>query len=985
MKTKIPHLILAAGVMLFMLPGTASAQTTFTWDGGGGDGNWTTATNWDGDVAPVDGGAFHNFVFDGTSQLNSNVDITPGNKGLNTNDLIFNAGAGAFILSGSSFDLLGTVGSSPRNIDTAKVINNSTNTQTINSDIWHRTDYNTGLVFDNTDGGAIVVNGVIQQFGNVADDVTIQGNGTVTFNGVNTYTQDTTLDSGTLIVGNSEALGTGTITLAGGTLRNDGNSVTLDEAIVVSGDANTFASGANVSLTGAITGSGTLNVGGTGSGQTANNRVNIAANTLNGFTGTLNLDNTENYIDIKGTTTSAKLVTSGATSGQYIRLWGNSTFSELSGTGGYIAGDIKTLTIDQSTDTTYAGRLGSVNSARTLTFVKSGTGSLTLSGANDFFGNVTVNAGTLKIGSTTALGVVNTAVTKVTVNSGGTVDFNGQRDATYGYTISGTGVDGNGALVNNGATIGTNRRQASNITLANDASIGGTGDWALLASSYGPTTLDLAGNTLTKSGANTVTLVNATVTAGSLQIDEGTLAISRGGSLSTSAAVVNNANLNYGTTTASDTYGLSSSTTGTGTLTGTAKLLQLNGNITQGTVNLTSDTIGGTYGQGIELVSDTTITADSITLTGDLGRRTRQGGTLALDTSATNGAINLDVSIGRSGDWFGFNSFTADAGTGTLTVSGANAGSGGWRGTSSASLAGTLDISSSFTISGSGAGPLDLTATGNSSVSGNLGLGSATSNTWTVNSGLTMDVSGNVSGTNAAITKNGTGTLTLTGANTYTGDTTVSAGTLSLDTGYTHTGGGAYTVEGGTLKIADGVSVGSAMTIGLGGVISPGNSPGTASTGAQTWNDGGSYLWEINASNDAGGTIGTDPGWDWLDITGALDLTNLTQGGFTIDINSLTSGNIAGDAVGFDTWTKGNPGDVDYSFIIATASSGITGFDAADFILDSSGFSNAPSWEWGIVLSGGDLVLEAYAVPEPSSTALLGLGGLALALRRRRS
>ncbi|NCF13059.1 MAG: PEP-CTERM sorting domain-containing protein, partial [Verrucomicrobiaceae bacterium] len=43
-----------------------------------------------------------------------------------------------------------------------------------------------------------------------------------------------------------------------------------------------------------------------------------------------------------------------------------------------------------------------------------------------------------------------------------------------------------------------------------------------------------------------------------------------------------------------------------------------------------------------------------------------------------------------------------------------------------------------------------------------------------------------------------------------------------------------------------------------------------------------------------------------------------------------------------------------------------------------------PSWDWQIKLSGTDLVLEAYAVPEPSSTALLGLGGLALALRRRR-
>ena len=233
--------------------------------------------------------------------------------------------------------------------------------------------------------------------------------------------------------------------------------------------------------------------------------------------------------------------------------------------------------------------------------------------------------------------------------------------------------------------------------------------------------------------------------------------------------------------------------------------------------------------------------------------------------------------------------------------------------------------------------------------------------------------------------KDGSGTLTFDGANTYTGSTTVSGGTLALATGYTHSGGGAYTVEGGTLKIADGVNIGSAMTIGLGGVISPGNSPGTANTGAQTWNDGGSYIWEINASDiDGGGTKGTDPGWDWLDITGTLDLANLSAGGFTIDIDSLTASNVAGDAVGFDTWTKGNPGDVDYSFIIASASGGITDFSADKFSFDSSGFTNGPSWDWQIKLSGGDLVLEAYAVPEPSSTALLGLGGLALALRRRR-
>ena len=230
----------------------------------------------------------------------------------------------------------------------------------------------------------------------------------------------------------------------------------------------------------------------------------------------------------------------------------------------------------------------------------------------------------------------------------------------------------------------------------------------------------------------------------------------------------------------------------------------------------------------------------------------------------------------------------------------------------------------------------------------------------------------------AGIVKQGAGTMTLTGSNSYNGTTQVTAGTLVVDG--THTGAGLYSVASASTLAGSG-SITAA--IDLSGVISPGNSPGTLATGSQTWNDGGAYLWEINATADAGGSQGSDPGWDWLDITGALDLANLTAGGFTIDIDSLTASNVIGDAVGFANFTKGD-GIADYSFTIVTASGGITGFDADDFLLDSSGFSNAPSWDWQIVLSGSDLVLEAYAVPEPSSTALLGLGGLALALRRRR-
>ena len=259
------------------------------------------------------------------------------------------------------------------------------------------------------------------------------------------------------------------------------------------------------------------------------------------------------------------------------------------------------------------------------------------------------------------------------------------------------------------------------------------------------------------------------------------------------------------------------------------------------------------------------------------------------------------------------------------------------------------------------------------------------SKTLTVNQSSDTTYSGTLSDDGSRIgtfVKGGSGALTLDGANTYTGTTTVNAGTLSLASGSSHSGSGAYTVNGGILEIATGVDLsGHDMTISLGGVISPGNSPGTASTGSQTWLDGGSYLWEINNSN---GTKGVDEGWDWLDITGTLELGGLSAGGFTIDIDSLSLANSIGDAAGFESWSKGD-GIVDYSFIIATTSAGISGFDATDFSFDSSGFSNGPSWDWQIKLSGNDLVLEAYAVPEPSSTALLGLGGLALMLRRKRS
>ncbi len=52
--------------------------------------------------------------------------------------------------------------------------------------------------------------------------------------------------------------------------------------------------------------------------------------------------------------------------------------------------------------------------------------------------------------------------------------------------------------------------------------------------------------------------------------------------------------------------------------------------------------------------------------------------------------------------------------------------------------------------------------------------------------------------------------------------------------------------------------------------------------------------------------------------------------------------------------------------------------------LFGSALDNGPLVIWESVVTGDSIQIGLAAVPEPSSTALLGLGGLALMLRRRR-
>ena len=110
--------------------------------------------------------------------------------------------------------------------------------------------------------------------------------------------------------------------------------------------------------------------------------------------------------------------------------------------------------------------------------------------------------------------------------------------------------------------------------------------------------------------------------------------------------------------------------------------------------------------------------------------------------------------------------------------------------------------------------------------------------------------------------------------------------------------------------------------------------------GPSTWAGGDTYAWTIN---QADGAAGANPGWDWRNITGTLTISATAGNPFLLNLATLTPpGNTAGPMANF------NPAQ-GYSWKIATASLGITGFDPGSFTLDTAAVSNS--------LAGGVLAI----------------------------
>lgn len=538
---------------------------------------------------------------------------------------------------------------------------------------------------------------------------------------------------------------------------------------------------------------------------------------------------------------------------------------------------------------------GAGSGAKSVT--KEGAGAVLLSGTNTFTGGVLVNAGTVRVGHMQAFGAANTAVGTVTVASGATIDFNGE-GAVYGYTISGTGVGGAGALVNNGSLISTFSAQTSNLRLAANATIGGTGEWGVLGAGYAATSVDLAGFTLTKAGSNGIHLANTTFTAGSLNIARGaiflnlnsatsnlssvavTLANVAGASLGLNGKSLTVASLSGGGTTGGNvtlgvgtlTVGNASSTTYSGVISGSGGLVKQG----SGTLTLTR---ANTYSGG------TTVSAGTLELTGGA-----LAGNISVGASGTMRMNHGDFGVVYGGQLSGTGNVVVTGASNDLQLSGNNS---SFTGTLTVSGGAQLRLRNDNAVSGAA---LVLESGGAASVYNYVGtaafnvasLASSDPTTWIrlgseSNRGLTVG-SNNQSTTFAGVIKNdvggigsvtkvGSGTLTLTGANTYSGGTTVSAGTLRLGAN-----AGAGT---GTITLGDASTGSSNVLLMVNNNSDPSNAIVVSALGTGT----------VTIGTDGGGEGNNPTIWAGnLTLNRATRLTSATTDRTSFD--GIISGNV---------------------------------------------------------------------------------------------
>jgi fibronectin-binding autotransporter adhesin len=640
--------------------------------------------------------------------------------------------------------------------------------------------------------------------------ITLNGAGTQTLSGANTYVGQTTVTAGTLKLGSNTALGGGvtatlTTTAASATASvDDSTGLAVGQLVTGAGVANgtyiTAISGTTVTLS--------SNAAASGANSTA-----FAGATTVASAGVVDL-NGRTITESFGTNSSDGLTGAGPGAG--------GTLKNTSGTAAVINGNI----LSNSNFTIGSGNIA-VNgivgrrSSGGSTITKTGSGILTLGGSGN---NAAFGAAGLIIddaNSTVVLaknGANILAVSDVTINSGTLkMDPNNQVSAASAWSgqIANT-VTMNGGTwdLNDSGTNGVNNRVKGVIGTAGNITNTGTGVAQLTFGLRDNGTKEFSGTISDGTNGGTLRLEVSDTFAGTpYQKLSGNNSYSGGTTINSGRMIMGHNNAFGIGAVASrgqvdlNGFNLSNALTSPG-----------NGAIFTNT-SATAATVSNGFnaaGAGGIVISDFTVNG-----TGDI---------------AWSGAIrrtNFAGTVTKSGD-------------NTLTLSGVGTGYAGM----------------SYTVTGG-------TLAFNMPHGSNFNSGAISSSASVVaaqGSGVTNTISVAINGT-GTFTQSGSGTTILTAGNGYTGNTLVSNGILVVNGSLANT---TTTIASGAILAGDG-SIGGATTIS--GSLRPGNSIGTMTVGNDViWNSGEAWVFELGSAAATLGLAGAGSSiQDMLDITGTHD------------------------------------------------------------------------------------------------------------------
>jgi autotransporter-associated beta strand protein len=757
----------------------------------------------------------------------------------------------------------------------------------------------------------VPLTGLVSMATNASGALTKSGSGMLLLSGTNSYTGGTLINSGVVQFASAYAIPSlNSITInSGGALAVAGaqSNVTdwLNSGYIVSGASGAMALtsnsvseninmaswptlslgaaiGSNVTYTGTLTPAGSTYYVGGGGGTIVFTNVNaltgVGNNVVagNGGGGVVILQTNNNY-------TGGTLINAGT-----LQIGASNAATAWFGSSGNITNN-GTLLIN-NTDGLVLNQTISGNGI----LYKSGNGTTTLNAANSFSGGTIITNGTILVQNSYGLGAVSGAVT--IYGSGGSSNYTMQ--LANNITVS-------NAITLIGTTAG--RTRLANIsgsnTLAGAITIGSVSlNPISFDSNSGFLTLagNISGNTFTVRGnSNGAILGSVAINADLQKTDNGRWLIGAAGqTYSWSNTADNVGTLQMGAAnvlpsatvltmgqgdTSTVIFDLNGFNQTVGGLvlntTGGTKIIT-NSSATQATFtisNLTTSTYGGLFGGNLAL---TVAGSGKVTLSGantHYGDTLMQAGTLVVSNQLAlqNSTLNYVGGYVQFGLGMGTNVFGGLAGTANLALT--NSGSGivlfVGNNNSNAAYSGSLSDApyalGSLTKIGSGTQVLSGSNTYNGGTlvsNGTLQLGDGTARNGYVQGNISNDsqlvfanpldqiYSGTISGA-GTLTKSAAGVLTLTAANTYAGNTTISNGTLRLGINNALPATSVYAGAAGNLDLAGF----NQLLTGVDGYLGVVTNSGVASTLTvnltTTQNFGGTLAGPANFTVQGGGRL----------------------------------------------------------------------------------------------------------------------------------